>query len=223
MLQNLLGLLGRAQWICQLGESNSQPPTERLSEVSFQLCFPHPTPTQFSFPVPLLFLPTPRALISLPSLVSSSRLLAVILLPHTAFCQRCIQACPKIWGTRTWQLHLDPPRLGVYHSLRTPCPGMTQAAHYLPGLPGRQGIIYLCSELASLETQFHTRISGGFRSWHILVVVAAAIQPGLFLPTGKAKCCSLGFPSPLCIVLFLSHHHTHLCSAGQVLLWTFSW
>lgn len=60
---------------------NSHPPTERLSDISFQLRFPHPTPAQFSFLVPLLFLPTPRALISLPSRVSSSRLLAVIFCP----------------------------------------------------------------------------------------------------------------------------------------------
>lgn len=33
--------------------------------------------------------------------------------------------------------------MGVYCSLGTPCPGMTQAIPYLPGLPGRQGIIYL--------------------------------------------------------------------------------
>lgn len=49
---------------------------------------------------------------------------------------------PQNLGHRTWQLHLDPPKLGVYRSLGTPCPGMTQAAHYLPGLPVRQGIIY---------------------------------------------------------------------------------
>jgi len=53
-------------------------PTEKLSDFSFQLCFPYPTPAQFSFLVPLLLLPTPRAFISLPSRVSSSRLLAVI-------------------------------------------------------------------------------------------------------------------------------------------------
>jgi len=49
---------------------------------------------------------------------------------------------PQNLGHRAWQLRLDPPKLGVYHSLETPCPGMTQAAHYLPGLPSRQGIIY---------------------------------------------------------------------------------
>lgn len=62
-------------------ESDSHPPTGRLSDISFQLCFPHLTPAQFSFLILLLFLPTPRALISLPSQVSSSRLLAVIFCP----------------------------------------------------------------------------------------------------------------------------------------------
>lgn len=122
------------------GESSSHPPTESLSDIASQLCFPHPTPAQFSFLVPLLFLPTPRALISLPSRVFSSTLLSSSA-PHSLL-PVVHPGPPQNLGHRTWQLHLDPPKLGVYRSLGTPCPCMTQAAHYLPGLSSRQGIIY---------------------------------------------------------------------------------
>lgn len=67
---------------------------------------------------------------------------------------------PRNLGCRTWQLYLDPPRLRVCRRLGTACPGMTQAAHYLPGLPGRQGFIYLCSWAGFLRDPISHKDSG---------------------------------------------------------------
>lgn len=99
------------------GESKSHPPTERLSGVSLELCFPHPIPGQFSFLVLLLFLSTPRALISLPSQVSSIRLLAVFCPTQPSLGEA--SRLPQNLGHRIWHLHPDPPKVGVYGSLGT--------------------------------------------------------------------------------------------------------
>lgn len=108
------------------GESKSHPPTERLSGVSLELCFPHPIPAQFSFLVALLFLPTPRALISLPSWVSSIKLLSVFCPTRPSASD--VSRLPQNLGHRTWHLHPDPPKVGAWG----PSPGVIQAAHYLP-------------------------------------------------------------------------------------------
>lgn len=133
------------------GETKSHSPTERLSDVSLELCFPHPIPAQFSFLVPLLFLSTPRALISLPSQVSSIRLLAVFCLtqPSTGEASRL----PQNLGHRIWHLHPDPPKVGVYGGL-----GTQPRCDSSCSLPAPASYI-LCSWLAAQETQFHTRIS----------------------------------------------------------------
>lgn len=120
----------RAQLVCQLWVNpNLISPTERLSDVSLELIFPHPIPAQFSLLVPLLFLPTPRALISLPSQVSSIRLLAV-------FCPSWPSASeasrlPQNLGHRTGTCTLTHPR---WESIAAwgPSPGVSQATHYLP-------------------------------------------------------------------------------------------
>lgn len=133
------------------GESKSHPPTERLSDVSLELCFPHPIPDQFSVLVSLLSFPTPRALISLPSQVSSIRLLAVFCptQPSTGDASRL----PQNLGQRIWHLHPDPPKVGVYHSLGTQ--PRCESSCSLPAM----ALYILCSWLASRETQFHTGIS----------------------------------------------------------------
>lgn len=122
---------------------------------------------------------------------------------------------PQNLGHRTWQFLLDPPKLGVYHSLGTPCLSVTQTAHYLPGLPVRQGITYCVLGWLPRRPNFSQSFWGW--CWHVLVVVAPSIQADLSLSAGKAKCCSLVHP-PFYNAPLLSHHNAQLFSAEHVSL-----